>query len=227
MRKIKLAFHVHSCYSLDSWSKPEDIVNFCRENNIEAIAICDHNEIKGAVEAQKISEGNPKVIIGEEIKTTSGEIIGLFLNKKIEKNLTLSDTINQIKRQGGLVCIPHPGETLRREAIKRNCIKDIILEVDIIEAYNARTIFPKDNCWAEEVAKLNSKPRIAGSDAHFIYKISSAINLIDDFKDSTEFLNTLKKGQFLISKSFVEDQLLSKIIKLLGKIKRLIPRADK
>lgn len=208
---MKFAFHVHTCYSSDSNSKPEDIINYCRKENIEAIAICDHNEIAGALECQKLANGNPTVIIGEEIKTTKGEIIGLFLSKKILKGLSADETIREIKKQNGLVCIPHPGETLRRSAISKKNVEKLINSIDIVEVFNSRTLLKKDNDWAGNFATKNKIPKIAGSDAHTVEKIGCAINevIILD-KDISLSKNRILKMQ----RSGLLEQLYTKLIKL-------------
>lgn len=220
MKKIKFAFHVHTCYSRDSWSKPKDIIDYCRKNGIEAIAICDHNEINGAIECTSIARGNPVVIVGEEIKSKEGEIIGLFLKEKISQGQTLENTIKEIKKQSGLVCIPHPGETFRHESLSRITVESIVSDVEIIEGYNSRTLLINDMKWATNIAQSHSKLLVAGSDSHSLKTIGYAINNINNFSDKETFLSVLKTNKIEFAQSGLCDQFFSKIIKLLKKFDR-------
>jgi predicted metal-dependent phosphoesterase TrpH len=191
--KIKLAFHVHTYKSRDSLSRPADIVRCCRKNDISVIAITDHNEISGALEVKKLACGNPEVIVGEEIKSTDGEVIGLFLKEKIGKGGSAKSIIRKIKKQGGVVCIPHLGETLRRSSISRKKLLEIIDEVDIIEYPNSRTFFGRRKKWLGDIAKKYRKPKLAASDAHSIKHIKKSVNYIEFFNGKDDFMANLKR----------------------------------
>lgn len=188
---IKFAFHIHSTYSKDSLSSPRQIIDYCRKNEIKAIAVTDHNEIAGAFLAEKLAQGCPFVIIGEEIRSSDGDIIGLFIKNKINPGMSAGETIKAIKDQKGLVCLPHPGESLRREAITKAKSDEIISEADIIEIFNSRTLLDKDNKWAETRAKKYNKSVVMGSDAHFVFEIGRAINFVHPFSDRESFLKSI------------------------------------
>ncbi len=216
MTTIRFVFHVHTRYSVDSASDPKAIVDYCRTHSIEAIAITDHNEFDGAVAVEQLTQGNPQVIKGEEIKTTEGEIIGLFLTKKIEPRLTPEATIKAIREQGGLVGIPHPGESFRREAMPKSAVVRIIKDIDFLEVFNSRTLLDKDNIWAYDLATQHNLPMVVGADAHFPRDITKAINVIAPFSDAKTFLATLKGqklGEATKERTGLITQLHSKIVK--------------
>ena len=103
---IKADLHVHTCYSVDCNTPLQRIVDRCLKIGINCLAVADHNTISGAL---KLKEMAPfKVISAEEIMTSMGELIGLFLTEEVPKGLSPEETIARIKSQGGLVGIPHP-----------------------------------------------------------------------------------------------------------------------
>ena len=135
------------------------------EQGLGAIAITDHNEISGALEAVAKAEGI-KVIVGEEVKTaTQGEVIGLFLSEKIPRGMSLAETIAEIRRQGGLVYVPHPFDRMHAVPGYEHLLA-ILDEIDVIEIFNPRVAIGSFN---EEAARFAGKYRLtaaAGSDAH-------------------------------------------------------------
>ncbi|MCX6812222.1 MAG: flippase-like domain-containing protein [Candidatus Berkelbacteria bacterium] len=216
--KVKMLFHVHTNFSSDGRLTPEDIVGYCRENKITIVAICDHNEIAGALAVKKIAAGNPLVIIGEEIRTPEGEIIGLFLEKKIAKFTLLAEAIEEIKRQGGLVCLPHPGDTVRRSAINRELSEKIINQIDIVEIFNSRNLFQSANNFAENLAEKYHKPKIVAGDAHLKIELPRSLNILDDFKTKSELKKSLKSVEIFGQKSGILIQTWSKILKIKRKL---------
>ncbi|OQA04444.1 MAG: putative hydrolase [bacterium ADurb.Bin400] len=223
--KIKVVVHVHTWASADSLSAPSSIVDYCRRNGIGAIAITDHNEIWGAEEVSELSNGNPLVIIGEEIASRDGEVIGLFLSRKIEKGLELEDTIAEIRKQGGIVYLPHPGETFRKTAIKKNRVLEVMPEVDILEVHNSRTVMQSDNRWAYNLAIKHNKGMLVGCDAHFVKDISRAVNYLQQFSDKDSFLKSVATSSVetaVLQSTGLGVQLFSKFVKIAKKrVKRL------
>ena len=109
MSKIRAEFHTHTRYSKDSILNKFFILLMCKIKKIKLIAITDHNEVKGAIKYQKfLNKFNIDVIVGEEVMTDSGEIIGLFLKEKIQPLQSVDQTIQQIKKQNGIIYLPHP-----------------------------------------------------------------------------------------------------------------------
>lgn len=196
----KMIFHVHTSSSYDSRISPKSLLGFCKKEKIGVVVVCDHNTVDGAKAVKKLAESDIKVIIGEEISTLDGEIIGLFLTDTIKSKMSIKDTILEIKKQGGLVCLPHPGERIRRSAITKKDAEAIIEDVDIVEVFNSRTIFGADMDWARDLAKKYCKLVIYGSDSHNISELKGAICLIPDFFDVDSFIDSLGNIQLISSK---------------------------
>jgi len=191
---LKADLHVHTRYSEDSISPPEKIVEHCLKVGINCLAITDHNEISGAFEVKRIAPF--KVILGEEILTSQGEIIGYFLTEKIPPRLSPEETVARIKAQGGLVCIPHPYDRFRSGAkLRNNALEKIIPDVDLIEVFNSRTMLLRDSARALELARRHDLPAIAGSDAHIVREVGSTYMEIPEFNDAEQFRLALRQGK--------------------------------
>jgi len=191
MELWKVDLHVHTRYSHDSSSSLESIVKACEEKGLDKVAITDHNTITGALALRELAPH--LVIIGEEIKTTKGELLALFIEEEIPPGLSPRETVALIKGQGGLAGVSHPFDRVRREAF-RGGIWEVIDELDFIEALNARTLLPADNSRAQEVAKRRGLPMSAGSDAHIPWEIGQAYVEMPAFHGKEEFLESLKRG---------------------------------
>jgi predicted metal-dependent phosphoesterase TrpH len=212
---LKIDLHVHTGYSSDCRLKIEQLIVAVMKSPLDGIAITDHNEIDGALAVQKAAPF--VVIIGEEIKTAEGEITGLFLNQKITPGLTVLDTIYSIKEQVGLVLIPHPFDRLRSSAIKTATLVDLIDDIDIIEAFNSRNVFQKDNDLAQQFALNNRKALAVGSDAHTQSEIGKAYVDINPFTGPADFLTNLSTATLTGNKSSLTRHLVTKTVKLLDK----------
>lgn len=172
---------------------PSNIIQAALRRGLDGLAITDHNTLDGALEVGAVSP--LPVILGEEIKTTEGEIIGLFLSRTIPARLSPEETVAAIREQGGIVYIPHPLDRYRSEAMGRRTLERIIDRVDVLEVFNARTLIRQDNTLAQEVAEANRLAMAAGSDAHTPYEIGRAYVEIDSFHDAVSFLSALRRGR--------------------------------
>jgi len=192
---MKCDLHCHTSYSYDSTSPPKKMVEAAIKKGIGCLAITDHGEVKGAVEALQFAFGKPILIIsGIEIKSKEGDILGLNTKKVIPNDLSAKETIKRIKGAGGTAIIPHPfgwfcSFTLFR---KRKFLtglnedfKKIVDEVDGIEVLNA-SIFGKGNKIAFNFAKKFNLPFTAGSDAHFPGFVGKAYLEIPGYNLSVE-----------------------------------------
>jgi predicted metal-dependent phosphoesterase TrpH len=164
---------------------------------INCIAIADHGTTEGALEMQKIAPF--KVIVAEEILTTQGEIMGMFLKETIKSEeksrLTPEEAVKRIKAQGGLVNIPHPFETFRGSALKEKALDEIVKDIDLVEVLNSRSLFPKNSNKAKAFATKHNLPGGAGSDAHTAEQIGKAYIQMDDFKNKEEFIQAVARGE--------------------------------
>ena len=191
---LKADLHVHTRYSVDSISPPDKIVQQCLKAGINCVAITDHNEIAGAFEVERIAPF--KVIIGEEVLTNQGEVIGYFLKEKIPDRLSPEETVARIKAQGGLVCVPHPYDRFRSGAkLRPQALKKILPEIDLIEVFNSRAMLLRDSARALELAQKQGLPGTAGSDAHIAREIGSTYMEIPDFNDAEQFRQALREGK--------------------------------
>jgi predicted metal-dependent phosphoesterase TrpH len=191
---IEVDLHMHTDHSGDCATPVDVLINTARDRGLGAIAITDHNEVSGAIEARKLAEelGDIKVIVAEEVKTAEqGEVIGLFLEEKIPKGLTMAETIREIRAQGGLVYVPHPFDRFHSVPDYEHLL-DIVEEIDLLEVFNPRVAVTAFN---EEAVRFARKYRIvpaAGSDSHVAQGLGSVRQRIHDFDGPAEFLEAMR-----------------------------------
>lgn len=198
---LKADLHIHSQYSMDCQTSLDKIINRCLELKINCIAIADHGTAEGGLAMQKIAPF--KIIVAEEILTTEGEIMGMFLKETIPSGITPREAIKRIREQDGLVNIPHPFETIRGSALKDRIIDEIAQDIDLIEVLNSRSPFPANSDKAKDFALKHNIPAGAGSDAHTIYEIGNAYIEIHDFNTKEEFLKAVAQGKIYGKRSSV------------------------
>lgn len=178
---MKIDLHCHTEASSDCITPVLLFPDRCQERQIRVQAITDHNEIWGAQRLKALAEepfseaaASLTVIVGEEISTSEGEIIGLFLKEKVEAGLTPEETVAQVKAQGGLVLLPHGFDPLKRYRLRPEARERVADSIDIVETFNARISRRRWNHaavdWCEERGVLMS----AGSDAHTLADVGSA-----------------------------------------------------
>ena len=174
MKFRKYDLQMHSVYSHDGIMQPETIVARAKKIGLDGVAITDHNTVRGGLEAKKYESDDFEVVVGSEILTNKGEVIGLFLKKEIEER-DFSKVVREIKKQGGLVLVPHPFDRLRRHVLKIP-LKDLKF-IDCFECYNARAVFKEDNFKAQRFAQLHGLAQTGGSDAHLLNEIGNGLTL--------------------------------------------------
>jgi hypothetical protein len=189
---------MHTDHSHDCTTPVEVLLRTAREQGLGAIAVTDHNEISGALEARdKASAAGVKVIVAEEIKTANqGEVIGLFIEEKIPRGMTLSETVAEIKRQGGLVYVPHPFDRMHSVPDYEHLLT-ILDDIDAIEVYNPRVAIGAFN---EEAVRFAAKYRIvagAGSDSHVAQGLGSVRIRMRDFDGPEQFLASLREADII------------------------------
>ena len=190
----------------------ETLIARCQEKGINCIAVTDHNTIAGALEAKGLAPF--KIIVGEEILTTAGEIIGYFLTEEIPKGLSPSETVARIKEQGGLVCIPHPFDPLRHTHLRREALEAILPSIDIMEVYNSYTLLPYFNTKARRFAQKHGLLYSAGSDAHTSNPLGKTYVEMPEFNDAEQFRLSLQQGRIVQQKAYPWDYFLLRAIKL-------------
>jgi predicted metal-dependent phosphoesterase TrpH/glycosyltransferase involved in cell wall biosynthesis len=187
---INADLHVHSSFSKDCVSPVEAILATAREIGLGALAIADHNEIEGAFLARELAKGDPFVIVAEEVKTAEGEVIGLFLKEAVPSSLSFDETLSLIKEQGGLVYVPHPFDALRTTPSYRALV-DNLHRIDVIEVYNAKVALSSFNLSAERFAAKYNIVAGAGSDAHVLQALGTAMIRMPRFHDPQSFIAAL------------------------------------
>jgi glycosyltransferase involved in cell wall biosynthesis len=193
---IDVDLHMHTDHSYDCATPVEVLVAEARARGLGAIAITDHNEISGAREARAKADGL-KVIVAEEVKTADqGEVIGLFIEEKIPRGMTLQETIAEIKRQGGLVYVPHPFDRLHSVPDYEHLL-DVLDDVDAIEVFNPRVAISEFNDEAVRFAAKYRIPAGAGSDAHVPQGLGSVRIRMRDFDGPEEFLESLRDADIV------------------------------
>lgn len=190
---LKADLHIHTEYSMDCTTPLEKVIQRCLEISINCIAVADHGTIEGALKLQNIAPF--PVIVAEEILTPHGEIMGMFLTEGIPSGLSVEQTIAHIRAQGGLVCLPHPFDTLRHSALNSRIIETIIAQIDIIEVFNARSPLMRGSAKANMLAEKYGILKSAGSDAHTTVEIGNAYVEMPQFSGKDDFLQALEKGK--------------------------------
>jgi predicted metal-dependent phosphoesterase TrpH len=190
---LKADLHIHTCYSMDCTTPLQQIIDRCLEVGISCIAIADHGTAEGALKIQSMAPF--PVIVAEEILTPYGEIMGMFLKETIPSHISVEEAIAQIRAQGGLVCTPHPFDTLRRSGLGEHVLESLVEQIDVIEVFNARSPFASPSTKALAFAQKHGIPGSAGSDAHTVNEIGNAYVEIPEFKGSRDFLAALAQGK--------------------------------
>ena len=193
---LKADFHMHTRYSPDAETSPEELVARCIEVGLDCIAVTDHNTIEGALVVRGIAPFT--VIIGEEIKSSEGEITGLFLKETVPRGLQPAETARRIKEQGGLVSIPHPFDRFRRSVISPAALDEVLPYADIVEVFNARNNFESSDRRAYEFAQEHELLTSGVSDAHTTYELGRTYVEMPEFDGTPEgFLAALAEGRIV------------------------------
>lgn len=189
---MKIDLHTHTLCSKDSCNQYDRIIRAVRERGLDGIAVTDHNELRGAIELR--SQAPFPVILGEEIKTSAGEIIGLFLRERIEPGLEPLETVDRIQAQGGIVYIPHPFDEIRGSRLQRWALDLIAPHIDVLEVFNARNALPRFNQRALDYAREHGLLAAAGSDTHTYREYGRGYVDIPPFDDARSFLAAMRQG---------------------------------
>ena len=178
--------HIHSRFSSDSLLEPARIVELAKKIGLNGVAVADHNTIEGGIKTAEYAPGDFAVIVGEEINTEVGDILGLFLTKQISSG-SFEEVVKEIHNQAGIALLAHP--------YKRNKIisQDALKRLDAIEVFNSRNA--KNNAKAENTAREYKLPMVAGSDAHFAFEIGRAKTIIDSPPDIESIKRAILSGK--------------------------------
>jgi len=210
---LKYDLHNHTKYSPCSNLDPKILLKAAKKNGMNGIAITDHNTIKGAVKAKKLNKDKDfEVIVGSEIRTNYGDVLCYYVNKGI-KSREFFSVIDEVKKQNGLVVIPHPFRTSSNPKHSFGySIEKIKNKIDGIECFNAR-MMPGNNEKAQKIAKKLKVAGTGGSDAHFNFEIAKAYTIFDgDLRKAlkqkkTKYEGTIMYGPFGGLLSFLKTRI--------------------
>jgi len=179
MTRYFIDLHCHTSASFDSLAAPRSVVRAAAKQGLTHLAITDHDRIEGALRARDAAPDGLQVIVGEEIRTSEGDLIALFLERPIAPHRPAHETIDDVRAQGGLVGIPHPFDRFRGSMLKDPRLEGIAKLVDWVEAHNARVVGGNGNERAQALALEMGLPGVAVSDAHSVLEVGVAYTALN------------------------------------------------
>jgi predicted metal-dependent phosphoesterase TrpH len=203
-------FHIHTRFSRDSTLGEERFIRIAIERGLTHVAVTNHNNVEGAVSVREHAarmgvDDRLTVILGEEVSTSDGEVVGIFLERTIPRGLTADETADAIHAQGGLVSIPHPFDPFRASHIRREPLVQLASagKIDMIEVFNSRVTLQRHNLEAAEFAARHGIPGIAASDSHSALEIAMSFNALPAFETAAELRAGLADNEWHGSRSTV------------------------
>lgn len=190
---VRVELHLHTRASEDSLVQIEDLLKHCDRIGIDRVAITDHNQIENALKAKAMAPD--RVIVGEEIETTQGELIGYFMTEQVPPGLPPMAAITRLRAQGALISVAHPFDTTRTQHWDKNDLLAITPHIDAIETFNARCLSNKPNQVAEAFAKEYGLLETVGSDAHSLWEVGRACLTLPAFEEAEGFKVGLAKAE--------------------------------
>lgn len=196
---IRVELHCHTYHSIDSLMLPGEILEKINHNGIDRIAITDHNSIDGALEMATLAPD--RVIVGEEVKTTEGELLGYFVKEEVPRGLPPEDAIRALRDQGAFISVAHPFDRERASHWDEERLLELLPLIDAIEVFNSRILFSDANKLAEAFATQHGTLRTAGSDAHTVREIGRSSITCPDFQDADSMREALQQGEIQAKRS--------------------------
>lgn len=185
----RVELHSHTLWSKDCVVPFKRILMLMEQRGIDKIAITDHNTVEGALLLQ--AQAPERIIVGEEIMTTQGELLGYFMQESIPPMLSPQETIRRLREQGAAISVSHPFDRLRKGAWDEPDLLRIMDQVDAIEVFNARCLYPEDNARAVAFAQKHKLRGTIGSDAHSRPEYGRALTVLPPFANAQEFVAAL------------------------------------
>ena len=200
---LKYDLHMHTHYSKCSNMKPEILLKTAKKRGLNGIAVTDHYTLEGALKVKKLNKDKDfDVIVGDEISTADGDVLAYYLHKPI-KSTGFFGVVEEVKKQNGLIVIPHPFRTSINPHHKFKLpFEKVKNKIDAIECFNARMLFSGDNKKADDIANKLNIAKTGGSDAHFKFEIATGCTLFDNNlrkalkNKKTKAIGTIRYGSF-------------------------------
>ncbi len=186
---IKAEFHCHTVYSKDSLVKLEDLARVAQQKGLQRVVVTDHNNIEGAIKANKMDPA--RFIIGEEIMTEQGELIGIFMHELVPSGLSAQRTIELLRAQGAFINVAHPFDHYRGGHWKITDLLEIVPYIDAIEIFNSRCMDRQANKKAKEFALQHNLSGMVGSDSHSTNELGTATLTLPEFNDAESLKKSL------------------------------------
>lgn len=190
---IRVDLHLHSSASPDCGTEPERVAARCGQLGLSPVFLTDHDTIAGAEKLR--AAGHVRVVAGEEVMTSAGELIGLFLESPVPSGLRPRDAAQEIKAQGGLVYLEHPYDRFRPH-LSQDGIETLSDLIDIVEVFNGRSD-EEANRQAGDLREILDAAPGAGSDAHSLRDIGSVYVEMEDFGGAQDFLAKLRRSKIV------------------------------
>lgn len=191
--KRRVELHTHTLWSKDCVVRFETILHLMDQRGIDLLAITDHNTAEGALQMRRLAP--ERIIVGEEIMTNQGELLGYFIKESIPGGLSPDETIRRLRDQGAVISVAHPFDRLRKGAWQETDLLKIVDRVDAIETFNSRCIFAEDNLRAAQFAQRHGLLGTVGSDAHSRAEYGRATLLMEVFDGPAAFIAALRSAQ--------------------------------
>ncbi len=189
---IRVEFHCHTKYSKDSLAEPEALIETCQLKGIDRLIVTDHNTIDGALAAQALDP--QRVIVGEEIMTTAGELLASFVMEEVPKGLAPLEAVERLREQGAFISISHPFDIFRTPW-DRSALLEILPYLDAIETFNARCLWKRFNKQAAAFAHEHDLPGTSGSDAHTVEELGAGTLRLPVFSNAAELRVAIRASE--------------------------------
>lgn len=196
-RRYFADLHCHTSRSFDSLSAPAAVARVAARRGLTHLAITDHERIDGAQAARDAAVDGLTIIVGQEVRTRGGDLIGLFLERPVAPGMSSVEAAQAIREQGGVVGLPHPFDRFRSSGGRRNpaaAWAELLALVDYVEGYNARLMIGDGNARAAELAHEHGLPTVAVSDAHTLMEVGVAYTRYAIAPDSPASLRAALPG---------------------------------
>lgn len=210
--RLTVELHCHTHFSSDGLMRPERLVEVCRRRGIDRVAITDHNTTVGALAAAR--HDPERVIVGEEILTTKGELLAYFVTDEVPAGLAPREAIARLRKQGAVISVSHPFDWTRSGAWRAEDLKDILALVDALEVFNARTYSDAPNRLAAVLADQSGLPGTVGSDAHAYGELGRAVLRLESFSGAAGLRQALRGAEIRARRSPATVHLLSRFASL-------------
>jgi len=187
---VRVEFHCHTTFSDDGLISPQALLEACRRKQIDRLVVTDHNSIDGALEARQ--QDPQRFIVGEEVRTTAGELLAFFVQEAVPRGLEPLQAIERLRLQGAFISVSHPMDRMRGWQLP--ALLEILPHVDALETFNSRCIWPWWNKDALLFARQHDLPGTSGSDAHILEEVGRSTMLLENFSDAGELRRVIRQA---------------------------------